>query len=73
MIKKDFKIKKIIKNFQLVRRCHQLLSGFLAKGPLPRVPRQSSLSANDKADNGLISGIFHRSPGIYLTAKENLI
>ena len=29
------------KNFQLVWRCHQLLSGFLAKGHLPRVSRQS--------------------------------
>ena len=32
------------KNFQLVWRCHQLLSGFLAKGHLPRVSRQSSRS-----------------------------
>ena len=28
--------------------------------------------ANDKDDNGLILGAVHRSPGIYLTAKENL-
>ena len=32
------------KNFHLVWRCHQLLSGFLAKGHLPRVFRQSSRS-----------------------------
>ena len=32
------------KNFQLVRRCHQVLSGFLAKGHLPRVSRQSHRS-----------------------------
>ena len=32
------------KNFQLVWRSHQLLSGFLAKGHLPRVSRQSSRS-----------------------------
>ena len=32
------------KNFQLVWRCHQLLSGFLAKGHLPRVSHQSHQS-----------------------------
>ena len=32
------------KNFQLVWQCHQLLSGFLAKGHLPRVSRQSRRS-----------------------------
>ena len=32
------------KNFQLVWRCHQLLSGFLTKGQLPRVSRQSRRS-----------------------------
>ena len=32
------------KNFQLVWRCHQLMSGFLAKGHLPRVSRQSGRS-----------------------------
>ena len=36
------------KTFKLVRRCHQLLSGFVRKGHLPRVSRQS---ANDKDDN----------------------
>ena len=28
--------------------------------------------ANDKGDNEMILGAVHRSPGIYLTAKENL-
>ena len=32
------------KKLQLVWRCHQLLSGFLAKGHLPRVSRQSGRS-----------------------------
>ena len=32
------------KSFKLVWRCHQLLSGFLAKGHLPRVSRQSRRS-----------------------------
>ena len=32
------------KNFQLVWRCRQLLFGFLAKGHLPRVSRQSCRS-----------------------------
>ena len=32
------------KNFHLVWRCHQLLSGFLAKGHLTRVSRQSRRS-----------------------------
>ena len=31
------------KSFKLVWRCHQLLSGFLAKGHLPRVSRRSTL------------------------------
>ena len=52
-------------------RCHQLLSGFLAKGHLPRVLRQSRLSAKDKGDNELIPGTLHRSSGIYLMAEEN--
>ena len=58
-------------NFKLVWRCHQLLSGFLAKGLLPREPRQSFLSANVKGDNEMIPGTVHRSPGIYLTAEKN--
>ena len=52
-------------------RCHQLLSGFLAKGHLPRVSRQSRLSANDKNDNEKTLGTVHRFRGICLTAGEN--
>ena len=36
------------KSFQLVLWYHQLPSGFWVKGQLPRVSRQSHLSANDK-------------------------
>ena len=37
------------KSFKLAWWCHKLLSGFLAKGQLPRVSRQPSRSvANDK-------------------------
>jgi len=32
------------KKIQLVWKCHQVLSGFLAKGHLPRVSRQSRRS-----------------------------
>jgi hypothetical protein len=49
--------------------------------PAPvRVPGQRSLApnvtsdtsvANDKGDNEMMPGAVHRSPGIYLTAKEN--
>ena len=35
-------------------RYYQFLSGFLAKGHLPRVLRQSHLSANDNSDNEMI-------------------
>jgi hypothetical protein len=45
-------------------------SGFLAKGHLPRMTRQSLLSANDKGDV-MIQETLHRSPGIYLAAEEN--
>ena len=47
-----------------------------------RVPRQRLLAAsvasvtsvaNDKGDNEMILGAVHRSPGICLTAEENLI
>jgi hypothetical protein len=55
------------KCLMLVWRYHQLLPRFLAKGHLPRVSRQSSLSAND----GMIPEVVHRSPGICLTAEEN--
>ena len=36
------------RGFEAVWRCHQLLHGFLAKGHLSRVSRQSRLSVNDK-------------------------
>ena len=47
--------------------------------PAPvRVPGQRSLApsvtsvVNDKVDNEMIPRTVHRSPGIYLTAEENL-
>ena len=46
------------------------MSGFLAKAHVPRVPRQSRLSAN-KGDDEMIPGFVHISPGICLTAEEN--
>ena len=58
------------KSVKLVWQCHQLLSGFLAKGLLPRISRQSRLSTNDKSDNEMIPGAEHRSPAIYLRAEE---
>ena len=60
------------KSIMLVCRCHQLLSGLLANGHLLQVSRQSLLSANDKSDNKTKPGAVYRSPGICLTAKENL-
>ena len=54
-----------------MRRCHQLLSGFLAKGHVPRGSRQSYLLANDKGDNEVMPGAVHRFLGIYLTAEDN--
>ena len=59
------------KIFILVWRCYQLLSGFLAKDHLSRVSHRSRLSTDVKGDNEMIPGAVHRSPGIYLTAKEN--
>ena len=47
---------QIKKAFKLEWRCHQLLSGFLVKGYLLRVSRQSCLSASDKGDNEMIPG-----------------
>ena len=55
--------------FMLLWLCHQLLSGFLANGHLPRVAR---LSTNDTCDNDMITEAVHRSPDICLTAEENL-
>ena len=51
--------------------CHQLLNRFLANGQLPRMSRHSRLSTSDKGDNEIIPGDVHRSPCIYLIAKEN--
>ena len=59
------------KSFQLVWRCHQLLSEFLAKGHLSRLLRQPRLSANDKGDNEMIPGAVYISPDIYLTPEED--
>ena len=61
------------KCFKLVWWCHQLLSGFLGKDHLPRVACQSRLSANNKSDNEMIPGVMHRSPGIYLSVRTQLI
>jgi hypothetical protein len=58
------------KSLLLVWRCHQLLSGFLAKGHLFPVSRWSRLSVNDKGDNEMIPRTVFRSPGIYLTAEN---
>ena len=54
-----------------MNHCHQLLSGFLANGHLPRVSRQTHLSAKDKGDNEMIPGSVQRSLGVYLTTREN--
>ena len=50
---------------------HQLLSGLLDNGHLPRVSSQSRLSANDKGDNEVKPRTVHRSHGIYLRVEEN--
>jgi len=42
---------------------------FLAKGHFPRISYQYPY---DKVYNEMIPGTMHRSPGIYLTAEENL-
>ena len=47
------------------------MSEFLGNGRLRRVLYQSQLSANDKGANEMIPDAVHRSPHIYLTAKEN--
>ena len=59
------------KKFKLVWRCHQLLSGFLAKGHLLRLSLSVTSVANDKGDKEMILGAVHRSPGICFTAEEN--
>ena len=55
----------------------------MAVPPAPvRVPSQRPLAlsvasvtsiANDEGDNEMVLGAVHRSPGIYLTAEENLV
>ena len=59
------------KKTQLVWRCHQLLSSFLAKGNLPRVSRQSRCSLMIRLIMKWSLGAVHRSPGICLTAEES--
>ena len=63
---------KKIRQIKLVWWFHQLLSGFLANGHLPRVSRQSRLSANDKDNNEMIPEAVQISAGICVTAEENL-
>ena len=55
------------------------LSVSVAVPPAPvRAPSQRPLApsvtsvANDKGGNEMITGAVHRSPGVYLTAEENL-
>ena len=43
------------KSFKPVCRCYHLPSGFLVIGHLPRVSRQSRLSANDKGNNKVLN------------------
>ena len=52
-------------------QCHQLLSGFIANGHLPRVSWQSRLSANDMGDNEVKPGAVLRFPVMYITAEGN--
>ena len=51
------------KNIMFVWRCHQLMSGFLANGHLPR---QLRLSDSDKADNEAkpVRRVVYRYSGI---------
>ena len=53
------------KSFKLVWRCHQPLSGFLAKGHLV------TSVGNYKGDNEMVPEAVNRSPGICFTAEEN--
>ena len=55
------------KKNKLMWLCHQLLSGFLSNGHLPRVSYQS---ANDNGDNKVKTKAVHRSV-IYFSAEEN--
>ena len=56
--------------FKLVWRYDQSLSGFLAKGNLPRVSPHLILLTNDNSDE-MIPGAVHRPPSIYFAAEEN--
>ena len=49
---------------------HQVLSGFLANGYLPRVLRQSRLPANAVCDKELKPGAEHIFPGITLQLRK---
>ena len=57
------------KKCKIVWRCHQLLYGFLAIGPLSRVSRQSILSVYK--DDEMIQRVLHRSLGFYLSPEES--
>ena len=46
-------------------------SGSLTKDHLPRVSRQSHLSANDNGDNEMTQKAVHRFASICLAAEEN--
>ena len=61
----------IKKSFKLVWGCYQLLSGLLSNGQLPRMSRQSLLSADVTRDNEMIPGAVYRFPGVYLISEEN--
>ena len=60
-----------LKSFMLIRRCHQLRSGFLANGHLPREICQSRVLANGKDKNEVNLGAVHKSPGMYLMLSKN--
>ena len=44
---------------------------FLAKDQLPRMSRQSRLSANEKRENDMTPEVVDRYPDIRLTAEKN--
>ena len=60
------------KPLKIMWRCHQLLTGVLAKGRLSRVSRQSCFSANTKGDNKMVPEAVYRSNDIYFTVEEYL-
>ena len=62
------------RNF-LVCTVHQLLAApvrVTSQRPLAQSVASFTSVANDKGDNEMILGAVHRSPGICLTAEENL-